>query len=201
MGITTVYDLVGDNHELERETLASGDSVAMVGISYDGTTAEFKAEDTVMTDGDTTADETFDSGLGVGNPTWLGRIMMAVNDNCELVSEGFIQASALCPGAVLNEDSFSHKEYVLILPRLEATVAKLAGDGSTAGAIATLTPDEEITFSEASGGEIVTDGREIIFEFSAQEPWQFDMSCPEGHKWPDYDEDHWLATTGSGLDS
>jgi len=203
MGLTSVYAMIGDNRPMEKRTITAGDGVMMMGISHDGSAYAYTAETATQNDGDSTADETLNSGnLGIGNPFWLGRIMMAVNDQCDLVKKGMIQASALCPGAVLAKENFSVKEYVIVLPRLAATVEAVAGtmDGAThtAGGIATLEPDETLTFRDASAADD-TSGRNVSFEFSAQAGWEFDMSCPEGHKWPDNDEELWVPTSSSGL--
>jgi hypothetical protein len=29
-------------------------------------------------------------------------------------------------------------------------------------------------------------------EWVAQEAWEFEFTCPEGHKWPDNDSDEWV---------
>lgn len=177
LGITTVYNLQGVDRPMQRKTLEEGDYVMMMGLQGDGSTYSF-----TEVDGDS-----FTEGA-VGNPFWLGRIMMAVNENSDLVSKGMIQASALCPGAVLNQDNFTHKEYIIILPRLAATVA------ATAATVVDGDPAEtEIVFVDSSD---TTGGRQVIFMYEAQEGWQFDVSCPEGHKWPDNDEDSWEHEEG-----
>ena len=177
MGITTVYHLEGPNNTMERADVAANMGVMMMGVGNSAFHADMVA-----------------ATATVGNPEWLGRIMMAVNDKCDLVSRGMIQASALCPGAVLAEESFEFKHYVLVLPRLQATVDKLTDE---TGGIENLAADEEIVFTESNAaGASVAGGAQIIFNFSAQEPWQFDMSCPEGHKWPDNDQDHFVHTSG-----
>jgi prepilin-type N-terminal cleavage/methylation domain-containing protein len=187
MGITKVYDLVGwdgsDTSAMFKHPLAGGNSVMMMGVSYDGTDFAYSGGEVDLGDAGTAG--TIDDGtLTVGNPTWIGRIMMPVNDHCDLVEKGYIQASALCPGAVLNEENFSGKEYYIILPRLAASVTAISGG------IATLDADETITF------ENTENNRKLDFEFSAQAAWQFDLSCPEGHKWPDYDEESWTHDSG-----
>jgi prepilin-type N-terminal cleavage/methylation domain-containing protein len=182
LGITTVYDLVGTGGgEMLRKTLANGDAVMAMGVQ--------------SADNATAPTFTFTGSDEVGNPHFVGRFMMAVNDRSDLVKSGMIQASALCPGAVLGQDSFSFAHYVLVLPRLEATVARFI-DG--VAALADTTPqdgvvDDEIVFTAAGGTGT------FIFDFESMAGWNFDMSCPEGHKWPDFDEDAWVHTSGLGL--
>jgi len=196
MGIQHVYDLEGENRSMEKVTLSEGHSVLMHGIKGSAAAPAYVAEadfagdgTTTLDDGDGTTTETLADGAATGNPEWLGRIMLAVNDRCDLVSKGMIQASALCPGAVLNEDNFTHKEYILILPRLEATVDAL-----------TALADQEIYYHAAENGVFI-EGRQLSFTFAAQEPWQFDLTCPEGHKWPDNEEDHWIYIGTTGTDT
>ncbi|MFI3270998.1 MAG: type II secretion system protein [Pseudomonadota bacterium] len=173
LGITYVYNYVGDKTDsnttrsMMRETLSEECYVMMAGASYDGT-------DVAIIDTD---------GTNMGNPFWVGRMMMAVNDQCDLVTKGFIQASALCPGAVLAEENFSIKEYILVLPRLEATVAKFQTGG--------ILSDGDVLEFIDNGRADDDSGRVIEMTFAAQSGWEFDMSCPEGHKWPDNDEDSW----------
>ncbi len=188
MGISTVYNYFGTisttdtDRTMHKTVLAEGDYVMMMGLSASAVDTPAIGIDAAV--GGTTA---LSATSNIGNPLWIGRIMMAVNDQCDLVKGGYIQASALCPGAVLAEDSFSHKEYIIVLPRLEATVAKC----DTASLI---TEDAAIAFKDAA-----SDGTRVIEDtFSAQAAWEFDMSCPEGHKWPDNDEDTWVEYTPVG---
>jgi prepilin-type N-terminal cleavage/methylation domain-containing protein len=130
--------------------------------------------------GDVTVDPTswdaaFEGDYPKGNPNWFGRIILGVGKDCELVTSGMIQAAALCPGGVQNADNVTFNNYCIILPRLEATVkANTVAD-----------------FAMTDAGD-TTAGEQIEIAWEAQEAWQFDFTCPEGHKWPDNDNDEWV---------
>jgi hypothetical protein len=100
-----------------------------------------------------------------------------------------IQAAALCPGGVQNADNVTYNHYCIILPRLAATAETintlLGGSPSDADGYVLTFADSEDT----SGGE------ELQVQITAQESWQFDFTCPEGHKWPDNDNDEWDLST------
>ena len=119
-----------------------------------------------------------------GNPFWYGRIILGMGKHSELVTDGFIQAAALCPGGIQNADNVSFNSYCLILPRLDATATAL----NTLGA-----KTMEFTAADEDG---TTDpnGEIIPVAIEGQEAWQFDFTCPEGHKWPDNDNDVWNLT-------
>ncbi|WP_051445386.1 type II secretion system protein [Desulfocurvus vexinensis] len=169
MGIASVLYLQGENRGMEKVAVAEDVYVAMAG---DVTAAAY-------------ADAT-DDIFPEGNPFWFGRILMGVSDQSELVTKGFIQAAALCPGGIQQQDNVTYNNYVIVLPRLEATVAGLNSvfAGQTFYALA-----NDGTGAPASDGEIHE------FSISSQEKWEFDFSCPEGHKWPDNDNDTWTIYT------
>ncbi|GAB7079107.1 type II secretion system protein [Megalodesulfovibrio paquesii] len=179
-GISTVRDYIGANEQpMASNTLADGDLVASVGGAMPATAAD-------ITTGINSA---------AGNPFWYGRIMLGVSDVSSLVTEGFIQAAALCPGGIQNADTVKYNNYVLILPRTEAYVAALE-DIATGTSTATRTV-QEATDVDGDGvvetGEETANGRQETFDLTAQEKWNFDLSCPEGHKWPDNDNDYWIS--------
>ncbi len=202
LGVNGVIQLVGHDGTNARpdfkDTLGVGDEVMMMGVNWDGTTA------TVVNTDDAAYGDLDVAGGGVigasevGNPDWIGRIMMAVNDECELITSGLITASALCPTAVLADGMFSHEEFFIILPRLahtaENTDIRAALTGSTAYADLVWNADNETTtaavFVDSSN---TASGRLLEVTFDAQEAWQFEVACPEGHKWPAADADAWVA--------
>lgn len=114
-----------------------------------------------------------------GNPNWFGRIILGVGKDCGLVKDGYIQAAALCPGGIQNADNVTFNNYCIILPRLEATLSSMATGVS--GTTYTMV-DADNTSS----------GEQLTFTVEAQESWEFDFTCPEGHKWPDNDNDTWV---------
>ena len=117
-----------------------------------------------------------------GNPYWMYRIMVGVGPDSELISEGMLQNAALCPGGIARSDNVVYNYYCLILPRLEATIDSLA-----TGSPVEITVEDE---GMASGA-----GRQLVLKFEAQESWEFDATCPEGHKWPDNEEDMWTLVS------
>ncbi|MCA1944048.1 MAG: prepilin-type N-terminal cleavage/methylation domain-containing protein [Desulfovibrio sp.] len=122
-----------------------------------------------------------------GNPYWYGRIMLGVGETSSLITEGYVQAAALCPGGIQNADVVEYNNYVLVLPRLESTVALLgAAAVDSAGDVVEYTLTEDGAASGTARVETIT--------LEAQEKWNFDMSCPEGHKWPDNDNDEWTVS-------
>lgn len=176
MGITTVYNLnAGNGTRMNKEPLVVGESVAMMGIAFDG------ADYSYTGDGTNTVD---DGILTIGNPSFIGRIMLALNDRCGLVEKGYIQASPLCPHSLLAKDDYTFQHYVIVLPRLQATVDNLVG---TLGGLTAGTP---LVFTMEG------DTEEVEVEFEAQDSWNFDVSSPEGRRWPDYRGGVWIATSG-----
>jgi len=158
----------------EKITLAAGVNVAMIGDIA-----------VAPTDATWTADAA-DPDYPMGNPMWYGRIMLGIGQHSELVTAGYIQAAALCPGGIQNADNVSYNNYCLILPRL----------GTTATALVTLLGDHaNMHFIAADeDGVDVTNGEVLDVTIEAQEAWQFEFTCPEGHKWPDADNDNWNLT-------
>jgi len=164
MGISYVLNLVGENRPMERQAIEAGAPVAMAGTIAD----------------------TFDAGnFPEGNPFWYGRILLGVGEQSELVTAGFIQAAALCPGGIQQQDNVTYNNYVVVLPRLKATVDDLGSwvlDGTDPATLYALDAED-------------ADGELREFTIAAQEKWEFDFSCPEGHKWPDNDNDTWTVST------
>lgn len=157
LGITSVLNLRGQNRPMETTSVNASMPVAMCG---DVTT-------TNLTD------------FPPGNPFWFGRILLGVGETSELVTGGYIQAAALCPGGIQQQDNVSFNNYVLVAPRLAETVERM--DASIA---------DQTLYALADGS---ANGEVREFTVSAQEKWEFDFSCPEGHKWPDADNDTWVV--------
>ncbi len=55
----------------------------------------------------------------------FGRIVFALGPESELVTSGIVTNAANCPGSIQNADNFTYGGYYLILPRLEATAARM----------------------------------------------------------------------------
>ncbi|MBM7854491.1 hypothetical protein JOC37_000864 [Desulfohalotomaculum tongense] len=98
-----------------------------------------------------------------GNPDLIYRIILGVGPDSDLVTEGQIQDAALCPNGMRRGDHFIYNNYNVIVPRLQATVDRIA------------TGDAEKVDVEYPSGEVKT------FDLTeAQEVWQFTTFCPEG---------------------
>ena len=191
MGIDTVYDLVGhdgtDNVPMRRKAVPSTGliQVMMVGVTDGGGATAGTVAWT--TDGTSSVV----AGADIGNPQWLGRIIMGVNNQSDIVTEGMIAASALCPGAVLAQDNFTEGNFMVVLPRLEATMDRMIADiTAVVDANDDKVHDNEVVYVVPGGTQLFT------FEMGPMAAWNFDVSCPEGHKWPAADEDLWEYSAG-----
>ena len=61
----------------------------------------------------------------------FARIIFAMGPESELVTSGIVTNAAHCPGSIQNADNFTFGGYYLILPRLEATAARLKDAATT----------------------------------------------------------------------
>lgn len=156
----------------EKVTLAAGVNVAMI-----GDIATLPAEATWTADA-------ADPDYPMGNPFWYGRIILGIGKHSELVTAGYIQAAALCPGGIQAADNVSYNNYCLILPRLDTTAKALNDLG--ANTMTFIAADDD--------GADATNGEALEVTIEGQDAWQFDFTCPEGHKWPDNDNDNWNLT-------
>lgn len=118
----------------------------------------------------------------------VGRILMGVSNSGELVQSGMLDESGTCPGQLQNKDQFSWGNYVVVVPRLSATMERLTDVGTFTNGLA-----EGRLHAVALGvdtGE-VADGNTIVGRtpqtgyqyFTAQKVKDFTTSCPEGHTW------------------
>ncbi|WP_028571444.1 type II secretion system protein [Desulfonatronum lacustre] len=182
LGIGSVYNLNAYNYEgldpaagyteatdqqdpLRRQAVNTGMGVLMVGMGAEDATSSLEGPAAVDAAGilDTDYDEW-------GNPDWLGRIILGVGPDSSLIKEGMISAAGLCPGGI-NNDQVYWNNYNVLLPRLEATVARYDGSMMT------------YLFAKASGGSY----REFDLT-EAQEGYMFLTQCPEGHRFATPDE-------------
>ena len=168
----------GTARPFAKATVADGTAVAMVGMGSEGTNGQAigaAAADSISgwTDAST-------GNYPAGNPNWVGRIILGLGKHSSLVTEGYVQAAALCPGGIQNADNVTFNSYCIIVPRLQATVDRM-NQTDVAGATFTfVNADDE------------TNGETMDVTIEAQAAWQFDATCPEGHKWPDNDNDFWV---------
>ncbi|MCL0033036.1 type II secretion system GspH family protein [Peptococcaceae bacterium] len=157
MGIEQIRDIDG-----RFDTVTGGTMVAMVGVGAD------TAEATGLT---VTAGK-------YGEYSHIARIVLGVAQDSELVDKGYITAAGLCPGGLQEEGIFNN--YILVVPRLAATVERLGADKTLDGA--------GLDEHERPTGHVVT------YTLEGQKYWEFDTQCPEGCAWPPGPNEYWHVT-------
>ncbi len=128
-----------------------------------------------------------------GNPYWLGRIMFGLGKHSSLVTGGYVQNAALCPGGMQDADNISFNNYCMVVPRLKATVARAKSDADLFDATTEAYVTKTFTAADEALGTADANGVQETFVFASQDGSMFDATCPEGHKWPDNDNDFWTA--------
>ena len=157
--------------------------VAMVGVGHDGTNWVSAAEE-----------------RGWGEPANFGRIVLGMGTECGLITSGVISNAAHCPGGIQNADNVTYNDYILLLPRLATTTARMPATIDNiidAAGIDCAAYDEGANLG-AAGAYVLASNTELlkIREFDiteAQEGWQFATMCPEGHMYPADDEEFWAV--------
>ena len=180
---------------LDTDVAATPFAVAMVGVGATSATGAFVAHD----------DE-----RNWGEPNWLGRIALGFGPENGLVTSGIVANAAHCPGGIQNADNVTYNDYIIVLPRLEATAERMLdatmgaaiitmdSDAATEGVqLAAVAYDKEPAAPYAILGN--ADNLKVrSFTISAsQEKYQYATQCPEGHMFPADDEEFW----GLDLDS
>jgi prepilin-type N-terminal cleavage/methylation domain-containing protein len=131
------------------------------------------------------------------------RILMGLSNRNGLVTSGLLDEAGICPGAIKAADQFSYGNYLLILPRLGATVTRFltAASGldndSNANRAADLTVGSEsgnvvvhaVNFNEEDDGTFTLGARtpvspalsgvNLVAQHENLE--SVTTSCPEGH--------------------
>jgi prepilin-type N-terminal cleavage/methylation domain-containing protein len=131
-----------------------------------------------------------------GEPDWFGRIVLGFGPENSLITSGIVANAAHCPGGIQNADNVTYNDYNLVLPRLEATAARMA-DGTLTGFTANLAEVTAVAYDEYPGDGYAIAGnadnlKSRTFDIgSAQERWQYASQCPEGHMFPADDEEFW----------
>jgi len=143
---------------------------------------------------------------GWGEPANFGRIVLGMGTECGLITSGVISNAAHCPGGIQNADNVTYNDYILLLPRLEATSARMTGAAPITAAglipgaanLGCIAYDDEPTAGYDYVGN--TDNyRARNFDITeAQEGWQFATMCPEGHMYPADDEEFWGVDLANG---
>ena len=129
------------------------------------------------------------------------RILMGLSNRNSLVTSGILDESGICPGQVKAADQFEYGNYVLVLPRLQATVDRFLdaedGTGTLQLANGVALADAPNLIVHAIGFNENDDG---TFELTARTPYSpaanglvtgvnlvatdlesVETSCPEGH--------------------
>ena len=160
-------------------------AVAMAGMGHDGT-------NWVVTGNE----------RGLGEPDWFGRIVLGLGTESGLVKDGIIANAAHCPGGLQNADNATYNDYNIVLPRLEATAARMvdatganitgAGD-ATGDVVAVAYDDNEPSTDYAVVGNSDNYRKRTFNIVEAQEAWQFATVCPEGHMYPEDDNEFWAV--------
>ena len=142
-----------------------------------------------------------------GEPKWFARIVFGLGPECGLITSGIIINAAHCPGGLQNADNATYNDYNVVVPRLAATADRLFA-GTALGLIADA--DKAITAIAydapdlviGSGEYIIStnlDGyRKRIFNLTAQEGWEYETQCPEGHMYPEVNDFWAIDTSGDG---
>ncbi len=136
---------------------------------------------------------------GWGEPANFGRIVLGMGTECGLITSGVISNAAHCPGGIQNADNVTYNDYILLLPRLEATSARMTGAAPITAAglipgaenLGCIAYDDEPTAAYdyvANADNYRARGFDIT---EAQEGWQFATMCPEGHMYPADEEEFW----------
>lgn len=105
------------------------------------------------------------------HPGLIGRILLGVHPECELVENGMIANAGVYADAQRKTEYYKYAYYTIIMPRLEAQAADL--EGAKVEAFFDANDDGEKT----TGERIIT-----IDEWPAEEIWDYYIMCPEGHK-------------------
>jgi len=161
--------------------------VAMVGCGYPATGSDWVIES---------------EERGWGEPCNFARIVLGMGPECGLITSGVISNAAHCPGGIQNADNVTYNDYNLLLPRLEATSARMTGTALEAvDADNNMTNGVQVTAvayddePDGTGYSITSNDNKLrsrTFTLSeAQEGWQFATMCPEGHMYPADDEEFW----------
>eukprot|EP00831_Metopus_contortus_P036867 TRINITY_DN2909_c0_g1_i1.p1 TRINITY_DN2909_c0_g1~~TRINITY_DN2909_c0_g1_i1.p1 ORF type:complete len:383 (-),score=71.98 TRINITY_DN2909_c0_g1_i1:111-1259(-) len=137
----------------------------------------------------------------LGEPEWLGRIILGMGPECSLVTSGVISNAAHCPGGIQNTDNCTYNDYNLVLPRLAATAAKMTDATNpvtaafaAAAALHCVQYDDEAPAADYDAVANDDNFKVRTFDITkAQESWQFATQCPEGHAYPEDDGEFWAA--------
>ena len=113
----------------------------------------------------------------------IGRIVMGISNKGELIQNGMLEEAGTCPGQIQRADQHTWGNYLIVLPRLSATMDRLDSNSDDVLALHAVALDVE-TGDSAEGAKIIgrTEPAGLKF-FDEQTTDMFTTSCPEGHTW------------------
>jgi prepilin-type N-terminal cleavage/methylation domain-containing protein len=123
------------------------------------------------------------------SPDAIGRIILGLGPDSDLIAKEIISAAGMCPEGLGNQQT-SWNHYVILLPRLRETVARMTN--ANGEPLNDFTHLREITAESNSGNN----GIERIFNLlEPQSRTRFHIYSPAGHRWQDdLDRTMWRVT-------
>jgi len=193
MGLSTVLileytDAAGVMRQYEEVAVAAGVGVAMVGAGYDGAAWQFG-------DQDSGGDDLLNDALGA--PDTIYSMVFGVSQDATIITNGVAENAPNCPGGIVNAENATFNWYTIIVPRLPETLA-LLGTGAPVAVTVEGSETGQIKTVYLAGEDVdTTNAATYAATLAGQELWQFATQCPEGHKWPEQEEENWTITAFS----
>ncbi|NPV28044.1 MAG: prepilin-type N-terminal cleavage/methylation domain-containing protein [Firmicutes bacterium] len=122
------------------------------------------------------------SGAKYSDPSLIGRLLLGVGPDCELVKKGLITNAGIYADSQRKTDYYKYGYYTIILPRLASGVEWVAAN------VIDKDPDtpgiQVEAFFDANDNEKQDTGErvETFTVDEEQDVWDFYVMCPEGHK-------------------
>jgi prepilin-type N-terminal cleavage/methylation domain-containing protein len=111
----------------------------------------------------------------------FGRILMGIGNFSELVNSGMLEEAGVSPTQTQMNDHYTWGNYVAVLPRLNATMNRLNGEGITKLHIVSLDVESgKISDGNTVAGRTPMPGCKV---FTAQKASDVLTANPEGHTW------------------
>ncbi len=119
----------------------------------------------------------------IADPEWAYRLILGIGPDCELM-HSIISAEGQCPSferAAADDTMWGW--YVVVLPRLAATVAHLETDGSASGTMMR----EATCYAGDDPADVKAQRKTFDLSYVNEEYERaaFDVFCPEGHRYPE----------------
>lgn len=140
---------------------------------------------------------------GWGENDHIGRMVFGFGPESELAKSGITSGAGHCPAGIQSADNVTYNDYNMVMPRLEATVARmaLAVDGAAMLLMDGDTTEDGIQLSTisyndapAAAYDILANGDNLkvrTVDMVANEKFDFATICPEGDKFPADDDENW----------